>query len=233
MERGCGCTQARDEIMVKAWCVPGAYLCASYATTRRWLGGHVDHLGSWIDSTFQDRRTGESGQERRRVAALFTGVGTGADRACAVSRSAGAPKQPWNPTRPRQPTRVCSRAPAALGAPAKETRHRVTVCPSARLPAVLPVFLQSNPRPAGPPEREGRETEKTGVWSQETGSQGERRTQGDSTGEVSPRKGPERRGDMQHSEAPWKYIQSQCKAPCISPAPTPGRISSKTSVFLS
>lgn len=70
MEWGCGCIQARDEIMVKAWCawcVCDGALTVSYCgllyTTRRWLGGLVDHLGSWTDLTFQEWQNGKDWQE--------------------------------------------------------------------------------------------------------------------------------------------------------------------------
>lgn len=46
----------------------------------------------------------------------------------------------------------CIWAPAALGAPAKESRHRVTVCPSAR-PSCPSLQSSPSPRPAGTPGR--------------------------------------------------------------------------------
>lgn len=92
MECGYGCSQVRDEIMVKAlgcaWCVCLVLWCAgdvcpltvSYCgllyTTRRWLGclvDHPNHLGSWIGFTFQDRQTVRNG---KRVAALLREVET-------------------------------------------------------------------------------------------------------------------------------------------------------------
>lgn len=98
-----------------------------------------------------------------------------------------APKN--HPTRRRQPTRIvegCSRAPAALDAPAKEARHRVTVCPSVRAPSCP--FLQSNPSPR--PCRDPRDEDWSQIRSQIRAGEcrkGDRRT----VDEISVRKGPE------------------------------------------
>lgn len=166
MEWGYGCIQARDEIMVKAWCAWSGWcacdaaLTVSYCgllyTTRRWLGGLVDRLGSWTDFNFQDGQdTGSTG----RLAGMTDewlpcyGCGDGADRACAVSRSAGAPKN--HPTRRRQPTRGAFGPRQPWEAPARESRHRVTVCPFCP-PVPCPVFAVQPVTPfllAGTPGR--------------------------------------------------------------------------------
>lgn len=193
--------------MVKAWCawcVCDAPLTVSYCellyTTRRWLGGLVDHLGSWTDFTFQDWQAGRNDNE---WLPCYRG-GDGADRACAVSRSAGAPKTTPPAHQTTAANEGCIWAPAALGAPAKESRHRVTVCPSAR-PFCPSLQSSPSPRAAGTPAR--------GDWTSGVRSQTRetRRSKGDrqtdrQVDEISVRKGPERRGDMRHSKV--QYLHS-------------------------
>lgn len=183
MEWGCGCIQARDEIMVKAWCawcVCDGALAVGYCwllyTRRRWLGALVDLLGSWTDLTFQDWQTG------RRLAGMTTSgcpvtdVGT-APIARVPSAGPQGRQKTTPPDRGSQRVQGCIWAPAALGAweaPAKESRHRVTVCPSCP-PVPCSVFAVVKPATPlllpGPQGGEGR------GWSQESGR--DRRRKGD------------------------------------------------------
>ena len=181
--------------------------CGLLCTTRRWLGCLVDHLGSWTDFTFQDRPDCQNGRNDKEWLPCC-----GRWRRSPIARvpSAGplGAKSPHQTTAANQANQECSWAPAALDAPAKETRHRVTVCPSARLP-VLPALpcpslqsqtprLPAHPTMPGPPE-----SERPGRREPEDLEPGDREAYtGRQANEVSVRKGPtRRRSDIQHSKA--------------------------------
>lgn len=125
---GYGCIQVRDEIMVKAWCAWCARRCFPHCklmcTTRRWLGGLVDRLGSWTDFNLRER-PGVARNDKKSFcpappcrALPCNRGGDGVDRAC---------RQPvrWapNPHKTSAANERCSGALgpwAALGSTAKD-----------------------------------------------------------------------------------------------------------------
>lgn len=197
---GMGCSQVRDEIIVKApWGAVGdgvpsrVSYCGLLYTTRRWLGSLVDHLGSWIGFTFPgqaDWQTGRPGLGRKgkRVAALLREVET--TRRSRVCRQPvrWAPKgQPHQTTAANSPECTCQGNQAPCDG--------LSVCPSARVPvrpghlfATVPAQpIPSHPILPGPPEREAGRLE-SGSWSHGT--------HGELGNEVSGSKGRRRRSDI-------------------------------------
>lgn len=204
MEWGYGCIHVRDEIMVKAWCawcvcVCDAPLTVGYCellyTTRRWLGGLVDHLGSWTDFTFQDWQAGRNDNE---WLPCYRG-GDGADRACAVSRSAGAPKPPHQPTCPpddgsQRGVHLGPGSPGCTCQGIKAPCDGLSVCP----PVLLPVLAVQPVTPCCRDPREETGPRESGVRPGRRDAV--RETDRQTVDEISVRKGPERRGDMRHSK---------------------------------
>lgn len=150
---------------------------------------HCDHVGSWIDFTLRDRPVAallREGGDGRRSRVPSAGPLGARDEKSPHQTNGGQLQLGW------------SRAPAALNASAKETRHRVTVCPSGRV-SVLP----ASPYPPIPSYRDPQR----------------HAHKGDQSNEVSVRKG------TKDSQAPASL------PPCISPAPTSGRINSRASTL--
>lgn len=182
MECGYGCSHVRDEIMVKAWGVclvrtvyamvspHGGLLWATvYYPTVAWVSCRPSWKLDWLHLPGQ-----ADWEERQKSGCPVAGGGDDSPIARVPSAGPLGAKRTAPPYNGSQLTRGgCSLAPAALNAPAKEARHRVTVCPSARVPVRPAHLLQSQPSPSypilpGPPEREAGRLE-SGDWSQGQG----------------------------------------------------------------